>query len=68
MTDVEGIDQGVANDSEGSTPVASVLGNYLGVGVDLKGFGSSSLAECLERMGDVSGFAARAVCAFFRRS
>ena len=62
VTDVERIDQGVANDSNVSTPVSSGLGNYPGVGVGSKGFGSSSLAECLERMGDVSGLAAPAAC------
>ena len=63
VTDTEGIDQGVANDSEASTPVASGLGNYSGVGVDSKGFGRSSLAECLERMAEISGFAVPAACA-----
>ena len=63
MTDVEGADQGVANDSEASTPLASGLGTYPGVGVDSKGFGSSSLAECLERLGDVAGLTAPAACA-----
>ena len=50
MTDVEGIDRGVANDSE----------LFAGVGRDLKGFGSSSLAECIERVGDISGLTAPA--------
>ena len=64
MTDIviEGIDPGVANDSEALTPVTSGLGNCPGDGVDSKGFGSSNLAECLERMGDVSGLATPAAC------
>ena len=43
--------------------VSPHYGECPGVGVDSKGFGSSSLAECLERMGDVSGLAAPATCA-----
>ena len=46
-----------------SRPVASGLGNCPDADLDSKGFGSSSLAECLERMGDVSGLAAPAACA-----
>ena len=59
----EGFDQGVANDSEVSTPVVSGLGNCPGADLELRGYGSVSLAECPDRMGDVSGLAALAACA-----
>ena len=65
VTDVEGIgiDRGAANDSEPSTLLASGLGIVPGVGIDSRGIGSSSLAECIERLSDAFGFTAPAACA-----
>ena len=63
VTDIEETDQRVANDSEDSTPFSSRFRNFPGAGRDSKGFGSSSLVECLERLGDVSGLTAPAACA-----
>ena len=45
VTDAEGIDQGVANDSGVSTPVAPALGNCPGFDLDSRGYESASLAE-----------------------
>ena len=58
--------QGVANDSSATTPVPGLrdgLGNRLGADLDSRGYGSASLAECLDRLGGVSSLAAPAACA-----
>ena len=63
VTDTEEMGQGVANDSAASTPVASGLDNCPGAYLDSRGYGSSILTECLNRLGGVSSLAAPAACA-----
>ena len=49
VTDAEEMEEGVANDSMASTPMFSGSGNCPGADVELRGYGSASLMECLDR-------------------
>ena len=64
VTDTEGVEEGLANDSMASTPEFSGSGNCPGADVDLRGCGSASLIECLNRnLSRVPSLATPAACA-----
>ena len=64
MTATEEMEEGVANDSKTSTPIVSGSGNSPGADLDSRGYGSASLAECLnQNLSRVPFLAAPAACA-----
>ena len=64
MTDTEGMEEGVANDSTTSTSIISGLGSCPGADLDSRGYGSASLMECLDgNLSRVPSLAAPAACA-----
>ena len=47
VTDTEEMEEGVANEPMTLTPIVSGSGNCPGAGLDLRGYGSASLIECV---------------------